>query len=157
MVCETGSRSIECLKWGHLFQTARRLHLGPTGAEHVWAKRSQLSQACLGAVLRTKLRYLLVRWLNWCWGCARLYTTASPGMCRGWSGHLGAPRHVWRRWCASQLYGSLVLLGHLSRKPSAPAEPLHEQMPRLCTKNSLGACLAKLWVPGSHMISTCMA
>ena len=25
MVCETGSRSIECLKWGHFFQTARRL------------------------------------------------------------------------------------------------------------------------------------
>ena len=33
MVCETGSCSIECLKWGHFFQTARRLHLGPTGAD----------------------------------------------------------------------------------------------------------------------------
>ena len=35
MVCETGSRSIECLKWGHFFQTARHLHLGPTGVDHV--------------------------------------------------------------------------------------------------------------------------
>ena len=35
MVCETGSRSIECLKWGHFFQIARRLHLGPIGADHV--------------------------------------------------------------------------------------------------------------------------
>ena len=35
MVCEIGSRSIKCLKWGHFFQTARRLHLGPTGADHV--------------------------------------------------------------------------------------------------------------------------
>ena len=49
-------------------------------------------------------------------------------MCRGWSGHLGAPRHVWRWWCTSQVYESLVLLGHLSRKPSAPARPLYAGM-----------------------------
>ena len=32
-------------------------------------------------------------------------------MCRGWSRHLGAPRHDWSRLCASQVYGRDSLQG----------------------------------------------
>ena len=35
MVCETGARSIDCLKWGHFFQTGNRMHHGPAGANDV--------------------------------------------------------------------------------------------------------------------------
>lgn len=35
MVCETGARSIDCLKWGHFFQTGSRMQHGPVGANDV--------------------------------------------------------------------------------------------------------------------------
>lgn len=55
-------------------------------------------------------RHLLARWPSCCrW--SRHQTAAAPGMCRGWSRHLGAPRHDWSRLCASQVYGRDSLLG----------------------------------------------
>ena len=55
-------------------------------------------------------RHLLARWPSCCrW--SRHQTAAAPGMCRGWSRHLGAPRHDWSRLCASQVYGRDSLQG----------------------------------------------
>ena len=80
MVCEAGARSIECLKLGHFFRTAIRMHQGPAGADGVRA-------SCLP---------------NCCRWCARQLPVAARGMCGGWSRH---PRGPWRsccRWCARQ-------------------------------------------------------
>ena len=105
MVCETGARSIECLKWGHFFHTAIRMHQGPAGADGVRAScppksRHVPRQFC--APSRCWSRHLLAPRPNCCRWCERQLPVAAQGMCGGWSRH---PRGPWRsccRWCARQ-------------------------------------------------------
>ena len=105
MVCEAGARSIECLKWGHFFHTAIRMHQGSSGADGVRASCSPKSrhvprQFC--APSRCWSRHLLAPWPNCCRWCARQLPVAAQGMCGGWSRHPRGPWCSCCRWCARQ-------------------------------------------------------
>ena len=131
MVCEAGARSIECLKWGHFFHTAIRMHRGPAGADGVrgscppksrhvrrqfcapsrcWSRHLLAPSACPEASGRGICSHDGPAAADGVRECRPQQRQACAEAGRDIWAHQGT-RHVWSRLCASQVYGRDSPLG----------------------------------------------